>query len=187
MKKIYFSNNNWSKEIQSIFDYSNEEFELEVKSLPKVVDKISWWQKISFKREPAVGCPGLEGLVPLLPQGVDILLELRDSYPYMVLEIWALYDFVKQKLTETKESFQTITDHIVCEAGDAPLDRRSITFIWPPNLSQEQFEVLVQKVFNTREFIFEILLKLDWNTAKKINHFECKVIDGEWKINIVNK
>lgn len=185
--KVYLPNDSWTNEILSILGDLNQEFEFESKHIPESIKEIPWWKKFSFKREPAVGGPGLEGLVPLLQQGVDVFLQVRDSYPYIALEVWSIYEFARNKSLHTKVFFQTITDSIVGEAGETPLDQKSITFIWPSDLTKEQFENLVEKVSGTRKFIFEILLKLDRDTTKQINYMECKAIDGEWKINIINK
>jgi hypothetical protein len=187
MRKIYLPDNSWLSEVQSIFNDSNEKFEFELKHNPKSTEKIPWWKKFSLKRESAVGGPAIEGLIPLLEQGIDVFLELRDSYLYIALEIWALYEFLQQKSLKTKVLLQTITDYIVGEDGETLSDQKSITFIWPPDLTKEQFESLVEKMSETRKSVYKILLKLDGDTTKQINHISCKVKDGEWKINIVNK
>lgn len=189
--QIYYSKNEWGQDLKEITNKLPGEVELLFQS--RVFDEkketIPWWRMFTFERPLAVGAPGLEGIIPLLAEGIDIVLNnpFRDTIPYKIIELWALYEFVEGKLRQLPRIFQIATDYIVAEAGETPQDHKSVTFIWPPNLSKEEFKKSLEGATATRNSILNDLKNTNESVNRQINHIECFYIEGSWKINVVKK
>lgn len=189
--KLYYSDPKWNNDLQILLKEISFQPELIAKDYtPDVKPRVFSFEKLKevFRRKASpVGGVGIEGMVPFLVDGIDLIL---DNPVLELLGLWSLYDWAEQKYHnirdgETKKPsdiFQIITDYEIGEAGDTNPNRKSITFVFPTGLSKKDFEVAENLRLKVREKIIDLL---SIATISNVNHLECRFKYGKWDISFV--
>lgn len=192
--KVFVSNKDWLVDVKDLPSSQEVAKFSYIDRNPSIVDggyKRSILDRIFelFRPKLSVGGIPIEGLIPLLDQGIDLLLNnpVVDSKTFQLLELYTFYDFVRLKTGKfAGKILQFITDYNVGETGDLSPEEKSITFIWSANLTENEFNKSIVDIPEIRRQIKE---KLKKERPKEINHIECyfsHYSDG-WQILWVEK
>ncbi len=199
MIKIIYYNQEIDKQIKEIdFD---EKFDFDYRGQAKTnisKTRFSFWDSFFSKRIP-IGAPAVEGLIPFLIDGLNIVRDVSWELTKGILihELIKLYEAVPTKkvqdtdklitanklIKEDKKILQIITDQNIGEAGELTANETSISFVFTESLTGEQINRAYLGIDKVRSKIKELLRVA---TLENVGRIECIYKNNNWNIKFIS-